>query len=67
MTKESLDELMEGKNKVENLKAQIRYRKVVLNEKSLTLYGNCSELYNALAKAVGCEEGEPLRKKSKKK
>ena len=65
-TKESIDELMKEKNRVDNLKAQIRYRKVVMNQKSLTLTGNCNDLYNTLVSALSFQTGEPPRKKARK-
>ena len=62
-TKESLDQLMLEKNEVENLKGQIRYRKVVLNEKNLILTGTFNELYKSLVVALGYDSVSPTKKK----
>ena len=54
---------MLAKNKVENLKAQIRYRKVVLNKKKLILTGTFNELYKSLVVALSYDSMSPPKKK----
>ena len=62
-TKESLDQLLQERNKTENLKAQIRYRKIILNQKNLILSGTYNELYESLTTAISNETNLPPRKK----
>ncbi|GFN87124.1 hypothetical protein PoB_001363000 [Plakobranchus ocellatus] len=52
-TKSDVDKLYRGPNAVENLKAQLRYRKFVLNEKNVKLSGNKKELYSRLLELLG--------------
>ena len=64
-TKEEVDRLMEGGRRVESLKAQIRYRKVILKEKDLSLTGDYTHLYRTLITKLGSEPSEPPKKKAK--
>ena len=49
-TKEDVDKIMEDRKCLERLKAQIRYRKFVMNE---NVTGNASQLYRSLLSSLG--------------
>ena len=64
-SKDDVDKLMaDGGNRSENLKAQIRYRKLVLGE-SLKMSGTVNELYKTLLNCIGYEATSPPPKKRK--
>ncbi|GFO35080.1 hypothetical protein PoB_006158500 [Plakobranchus ocellatus] len=52
-TKSDVDKLYRGPNASENLKAQLRYRKCILNEKDVKISGGKKQLYSRLLKQLG--------------
>ena len=67
-TKEELEKLKNGPNALQNLKAQIRFRKYYKDAKELRLTGNFKTLYNSLCSHLGIdydEIPEPPRKRRK--
>ena len=67
-TKADLDQLSRGPNALQNLKAQIRFRKFYMNAKELRITGNFNSLFNGLCNHLGLEYdevSEPARKKRK--
>ena len=51
--KSDVDKIYRGPNAVQNLKAQLRYRKLVFNDKNVKLSGNKKELYGRLLECLG--------------
>ena len=68
-TKEDVDKIMEDRKCLERLKAQIRYRKFVMNEKHLNVTGNATQLYRSLLSSLGYDSentNPPPKKRARK-
>lgn len=66
-SKKDLDEIMKGPNVKVNLKNQIRFRKLVLNEKALLTSGTIKQLDSTLCSSLGLEMDNSLLQPPKKR